>query len=129
MQELTADFAPKYYDSHPGDTDKPILFLIHGTMGSTASHYGFMFPILAHRYRVVSIDFQDTDTEQLELQQLVEQSVTAIKGACPGAESSRSRILARCGRCSRSGRSAPRIGRSTRVGLRLGKDRPAAATP
>ena len=36
----------------------PTLVMVHGSTGSTDSHYGYLFPMLAFRQRVVSIDLQ-----------------------------------------------------------------------
>jgi pimeloyl-ACP methyl ester carboxylesterase len=55
--EISVDGATvHYFDSiEPRGTRNPIV-LIHGTTGSTAVHFGFLFPMLATRQRVVSID-------------------------------------------------------------------------
>lgn len=75
-----------YYDSedtrnHPDD----VLVMVHGTAGSTAAHFGFLYPVLASRQRVVSIDWsQVAPDRRLELEDLVEQVTATIKQLLPG---------------------------------------------
>ena len=75
-----------YYDSedtrnHPDD----VLVLIHGTGGNTAAHFGFLFPVLASRQRVVAIDWaQISEDKDLELDDLVNQCRGAIDRILPG---------------------------------------------
>ena len=67
-----------YHSAGSSPTDRPVLVMIHGTTGSTDSHYGYLFPMLAFGQRVVSIDLTaPASTEPLELEQLVRQ-VTAV---------------------------------------------------
>lgn len=75
-----------YYDScdprnHPDD----VLVLVHGTGGSTASHFGFLFPVLAAKQRVVSIDWSAPHIENrdLELDDLVSQVIGVIEAVLP----------------------------------------------
>ena len=52
----------------------PTLVMVHGSTGSTDSHYGYLFPMLAFRQRVVSIDLQPpAPGGTLTLEQLVRQ--------------------------------------------------------
>lgn len=52
----------------------PTLVMVHGSTGSTDSHYGYLFPMLAFRQRVVSIDLQPpAPGDTLTLEQLVRQ--------------------------------------------------------
>lgn len=46
----------RFYDSLESRGTRNPIVLIHGTTGSTAVHFGFLFPMLANRQRVVSID-------------------------------------------------------------------------
>ncbi|MCT1686743.1 alpha/beta fold hydrolase [Pseudoglutamicibacter cumminsii] len=75
-----------YYDSedtrnHPDD----VLVLVHGTAGTTASHFGFLYPVLASRQRVVAIDWSQVDPNRpLELEDLVDQVTSTIKELLPG---------------------------------------------
>lgn len=51
-----------------------MLVMVHGSTGSTDSHYGYLFPMLAFRQRVVSIDLtQPAQGGPLTLEQLVHQ--------------------------------------------------------
>ncbi|MFK0285368.1 alpha/beta fold hydrolase [Streptomyces sp. NPDC090499] len=52
----------KYFDSvaeHPeaGESSRDPIVLVHGTGGSTRAHYGYLFPLLAGRRRVIAVDF------------------------------------------------------------------------
>lgn len=75
---LTADFAPRYFDSDPEGSADGVVVLLHGTFGSTASHFGLIFPELAQNHRVVGLDFQ-LDT-QLSLSDLVDQVSALVAG-------------------------------------------------
>lgn len=75
---LTADFARRYFDSDPsGDTESAIV-LIHGTFGSTASHFGLVFPELARHRRVIGLDLQVGD--EVQLRELTGQVAALIDG-------------------------------------------------
>lgn len=77
-----------YYDSEDEKNRDDILVLVHGTAGSTASHFGFLFPVLAAKQRVVSIDWTDpitvTDLSSLQLEHLVNQVTELIEHVVPG---------------------------------------------
>lgn len=62
----SADFAPRFYDSDPEGTPTDAVVLLHGTFGSTASHYGLVFPEIARERRVIGLDFQCTMSVTLE---------------------------------------------------------------
>ena len=69
-------------DSRPG---QPPLVLVHGTTGSTDSHYGYLFPMLAFERQVISVDLAPPPGEApLTLEQLVRQVEAAIEAAAPG---------------------------------------------
>lgn len=40
----------------PGELDRPLV-LVHGTGGTTASHFGHLFPMMATRTRVIAVDW------------------------------------------------------------------------
>ena len=44
-----------YYDSEKTHGRDEIVVLVHGTGGSTKAHFGFLFPILAAKQRVVAV--------------------------------------------------------------------------
>ena len=60
-------------DGRRGDAQRPVLVMVHGSTGSTDSHYGFLFPMLGFRQRVVSVDLAQPLTDALSLAQLVAQ--------------------------------------------------------
>lgn len=61
------------------------LVMVHGTAGSTDGHYGYLFPILATRQQVISIDLTDPGTKSLSVDQLVAQVTAVIDAASPNA--------------------------------------------
>lgn len=66
-----------YFDSQR-ETDRLPVVLIHGTSGSTAIHYSYLFPMLAPRQRVISIDWSQPHDDTLELADLEAQVVGVI---------------------------------------------------
>lgn len=73
-----------YYDSRDDRGREDVLVLVHGTAGSTKAHFGFLFPILAAKQRVVSIDWAPPGHEgPLEVHALVEQVVGAVGQIVP----------------------------------------------
>lgn len=73
-----------YYDSRDDRGRDDVLVLVHGTAGSTRAHFGFLFPILAAKQRVVSIDWAPPAHEgPLEVHTLVEQVAQAIEQIVP----------------------------------------------
>lgn len=62
--EVVVDGATvRYYDSIETRGSRNPIVLIHGTTGSTAVHFGFLYPMLATRQRVVSIDLGQPEGE------------------------------------------------------------------
>ncbi|RLL21815.1 alpha/beta fold hydrolase [Acinetobacter chengduensis] len=70
-----------YYDSgEPAVKNNRLpLVLIHGTAGSTNTHFGYLFPLLATRCRVISVDWQDITEDELELDDLIQQIRAVIQ--------------------------------------------------
>ena len=77
-----------YYDSQDEKDRNDVLVLVHGTSGSTASHFGFLFPVLAAKQRVVSLDWTDPftpgDPSPLQLDHLVDQVIELTEYVLPG---------------------------------------------
>lgn len=77
-----------YYDSQDDKNRDDMLVLVHGTAGSTASHFGFLFPVLAAKQRVISIDWSnpsgESDSSPLQLEQLANQVIELIEYTVPG---------------------------------------------
>lgn len=71
------------YDSADDKGRSEVLVLVHGTAGSTKSHFGFLFPILAAKQRVIAIDWADTHGP-LEVDDLVDQVAGAVDAIVPG---------------------------------------------
>lgn len=69
-----------YHDSVDPVSDRPTVVLIHGTGGSTAAHFPYLFPMLAVDQRVVSIDLAEPGHDgPLELGDLVAQVVAVLE--------------------------------------------------
>lgn len=66
-----------YHSAGRMDGQRPVLVMVHGSTGSTDSHYGFLFPMLCFRQRVVSVDLAQPQTSTLSVDQLVAQ-VSAV---------------------------------------------------
>ncbi|MFF7187624.1 alpha/beta fold hydrolase [Streptomyces sp. NPDC008222] len=80
----------RYFDSvadhsATGDSSRSPIVLVHGTGGSTKAHYGYLFPLLAGRQRVVALDFARPVLTQapLTLEQLEQQVVAVIEAVLP----------------------------------------------
>lgn len=77
-----------YYDSQDDKNRDDVLVLVHGTAGSTASHFGFLFPVLAAKQRVISIDWSNPSEESgsspLQLEHLANQVIELIERTVPG---------------------------------------------
>lgn len=50
------DLEVNFFDSVEERGDLPPIVLVHGTGGDTRSHFGFLFPMLAAKQRVVAVD-------------------------------------------------------------------------
>lgn len=75
-----------YYDSEKTHGRDEIVVLVHGTGGSTKAHFGFLFPILAAKQRVVAVDWAEPAglDRPLELDDLAAQVVAVIEAAAAG---------------------------------------------
>lgn len=74
-----------YHEAGQSNTDHPPIVLVHGSSGSTMGHFGFLFPMLAVRHRVISLDLANPvqKGEKLELEQLEAQVLAVIGKTCP----------------------------------------------
>lgn len=72
------DLEVTYYDSVETVSDRPVIVLVHGTGGNTATHYPFLLPMLASDQRVVSVDLTKPNRGGLELDELVEQVAAVV---------------------------------------------------
>lgn len=75
-----------YYDSQDNRGSEDVLVLMHGTSGTTASHFGFLFPILSAKQRVLSVDWSQSESGDapLEIEDFVAQVVGVIEQVVPG---------------------------------------------
>lgn len=72
----------RYSVSGP-ETERAPLVLVHGTAGSADSHFGYIFPMMAHRQRVIALDFSEPSGEDLELDHLTAQVSAVIEAESP----------------------------------------------
>ena len=63
--------------------DRLPLVLVHGTAGSIDSHFGFLFPMMAFRQRVIGINLADPGTDSIEIDQFVTQIRAVIEHEVP----------------------------------------------
>lgn len=84
--EVTVDGVQVTY--HVSGNEPPngsTLVLVHGTGGSTATHFGHLFPMMATRTRVIGIDMspvaQDTDLTVDALAEQVSRVIDHVLGA------------------------------------------------
>lgn len=73
----------RYYDSVETHGSRNPIVLVHGTTGSTAVHFGFLYPMLATRQRVISLDLGMPDGE-LTIDSFRRQVEAVIDAALPG---------------------------------------------
>lgn len=67
------------------DNDRTPLVLVHGTAGSIDGHYGYLFPMMAFRQKVIALDWSEPAGDTLELDQLVAQVRAVITASCGDA--------------------------------------------
>lgn len=70
-----------FVDSLSSKDDDRVVLLVHGSGGSAESHFGALFPMLAHRRRVVALDYgcgQECSGSLLTLDHLVAKVVAVI---------------------------------------------------
>lgn len=63
--------------------DRLPLVLVHGTAGSIDSHFGFLFPMMAFRQRVIGINLADPGTDTIEIEQFAAQVSAVISAEVP----------------------------------------------
>lgn len=73
-----------YHEAGQANTATAPIVLVHGSSGSTMGHFGFIFPMLAVRHRVISLDLAMPVKagEKLELEHIEAQVLAVIKAAC-----------------------------------------------
>lgn len=63
---------------------RPPLVLVHGTGGSTATHFAMLFPMLAARQQVIAFDMAEPqDTDELGLEHLERQLDAVVTATVP----------------------------------------------
>lgn len=71
-----------YRTSGPKNDRLPIV-LIHGTAGSVDHHFGFLFPMMAFRQRVIGVNLAEPKGDRIELEQLAVQVSAVIRAEVP----------------------------------------------
>ena len=80
---VTVDGATvKYRVSGPANDRMPLV-LVHGTAGSIDSHFGFLFPMMAFKQRVIGINLADTLTDSIDVEQFAAQVRAVIEAEVP----------------------------------------------
>ncbi|WP_072803257.1 alpha/beta fold hydrolase [Rhodococcoides yunnanense] len=73
-----------YFVSGTPHPTRPPLVLIHGTGGSTATHFAMLFPMIATRQQVISLDFAEpADVNALALEHLENQVSAVVDAVLP----------------------------------------------
>ena len=80
-----------WYDSEDTHDRDDVVVLVHGTGGSTAANFGFLFPVLAMRQRTLAVDWTAPEgttaapgasaPRTLELEDLVLQVIAVLEAA------------------------------------------------
>jgi Predicted hydrolases or acyltransferases (alpha/beta hydrolase superfamily) len=65
------------------ENDRLPLVLVHGTAGSIDGHYGYIFPMMAYRQRVIALDWSEPTGDTVELTDLVAQVKAVIEAEVP----------------------------------------------
>jgi pimeloyl-ACP methyl ester carboxylesterase len=71
-----------YRTSGPQNTRLPLV-LVHGTAGSIDSHFGFLFPMMAFKQRVIGINLADPGTDSITIDQFAAQVSAVIEAEVP----------------------------------------------
>jgi pimeloyl-ACP methyl ester carboxylesterase len=80
---VTVDGVEISYRTSGPVNDRLPLVLVHGTAGSIDSHFGFIFPMMAFRQRVIGINLAEPKTDKVELEQFVAQISAVINAEVP----------------------------------------------
>lgn len=81
--EIDVGGVPVRYRVAGPRNDRLPLVLVHGTAGSIDGHYGYLFPMMAYRQRVIALDWSEPEGDRLELAQLVAQVRAVIAAEVP----------------------------------------------
>lgn len=82
-KQIDVGGVPVTYRVAGPDNDTMPILLVHGTAGDIDRHFGFMFPMMAFRRRVIALNMADPGTETLELDQLVDQVRAVLEAEVP----------------------------------------------
>lgn len=80
---VTVDGVTVRYRVAGPDNGRTPLVLVHGTAGSIDGHFGYIFPMMAYRQRVIALDWSEPAGETVELEHLVAQVRAVIEDAVP----------------------------------------------
>lgn len=74
-----------FFTAGRADDRRAPIVMIHGTTGSTQGHFGFLFPMLAVKQRVISMDLAEpAGGGELTLEQFERQVLAVTSVAAPG---------------------------------------------
>ena len=71
-----------YRTSGPHNDRLPLV-LVHGTAGSIDSHFGFLFPMMAFKQRVIGVNLADPGTDSITIDQFAAQVSAVIDAEVP----------------------------------------------
>lgn len=80
---VTVDGVTVRYRVAGPDNGRTPLVLVHGTAGSIDAHFGYIFPMMSYRQRVVALDWSEPEGETVELAHLVAQVRAVLDDAVP----------------------------------------------
>lgn len=75
-----------YYDTGTEQEGQLPLVLVHGSAGTTALHFGFLYPMLAQGRRVVALDWQTPTDGSLDVDTIVDQVLAVVDHVLPDRE-------------------------------------------
>lgn len=81
--EVLVDGVTVHYRVAGPHNDRLPLVLVHGTAGSIDGHFGYIFPMMAFRQRVIALDLAEPAGDRLDLSQLTAQVRAVIAAEVP----------------------------------------------
>lgn len=82
-KEIIVDGVKITYRIGGSSNGKPPLVMVHGTAGNIDTHFGFLFPMMELRQRVIGINLSEPNCGTLELEHLVSQVLAVIEVESP----------------------------------------------
>ena len=80
---IVVDGVDVTYRTSGPHNDRLPLVLVHGTAGSIDSHFGFLFPMMAFKQRVIGVNLADPGTDSITIDQFAAQVSAVIDAEVP----------------------------------------------